>query len=379
MQTSMFPDELSVRERKVEYEVKRIEALESSYENVYWFARALVGSEYGSEGSNTKNMLNLRQTIDALLAVPQPKLDTSKKTVWHFLRSIHRPDTQAADKVEKLIDFLEPLIDSAQDLVVLRFTIDHIVIPTNELLRRVPSSDKEAAESLIRTYLEEEGEAGLKDVILMWDRVGRHWCMKIERVVVVAGFRLLRETLDDLLQNKKLTRIDADQTLTAFVQEFERRLVRGVRPGRAGRSLEDVTGVILDHSGIKDYVDAPEHIKTVFEVDKMILLPDGWRIGVSCKRTLRERWKQAASLDLQRMEDEKLKSTWHVITYTSDLTVPKVQAIGESRGVVYIPDDDHFLQNYSDDRAISNFIRPMTSFVSNLKRVIQAPKETGDA
>jgi len=60
MQTSMFPDELSVRERKVEYEVKRIEALESSYENVYWFARALVGSEYDSEGSNTKNMLNLR-------------------------------------------------------------------------------------------------------------------------------------------------------------------------------------------------------------------------------------------------------------------------------------------------------------------------------
>ena len=366
----MVPDELSVRERKVEYEVNQIEAQESPYENVYWFARALVGSEYGSEGSNTKNMLNLRQTIDALLVVPQPKLNTSKKAVWHFLRSIHRPDTQAADKVEKLIDFLEPLIDSAQDLVVLRFTIDHIVIPTNELLRRVPSSDKEVAESLIKTYLEEEGEAGLKDVILMWDQIGRRWCMKIERVVVVAGFRLLRETLDDLLQNKKLTRIDADQTLTAFVQEFERRLVRGVRPGRAGRSLEDVTGVILDHFGIIDYVDAPEHIKTVFEVDKMISLPDGWRIGVSCKRTLRERWKQAASLDLQRMDDEKLKSTWHVITYTSDLTVPKIQAIGASRGVVYIPDDDHFLRNHFADPTISDFIRPMTSFISDLKREV---------
>lgn len=372
MQKPMFPDELSVREQKVQYEIKQVKAQDSSYGKVYWFARALVGSEYGSEDSNTTNMLNLGQTIDTLLAVPQPKLGASKKAVWSFLREIHHPGTQAVSKVEKLIDFLDPLIDSPQDLRVLSFTISHIIIPTNELLRRVPSSDKEVVETLIRTYLEAEGEAGLKDVILMWDREGRRWCMKTERVVVVAGFRLLRETLDDLLRDEKLSRLDADQTLTAFVQEFERRLVRGVRPGRAGRSLEDVTGVILDHFGIKGYTDAPEHIKTVFEVDKLIPLPDGWRIGVSCKRTLRERWKQAASLDPQRMDEEKLESTWHVITYTSDLTVPKVRAIGESRGIVYIPDEDHFFQNHSDDPSISDFIRPMTSFISELKKAAQS-------
>lgn len=375
MQKAMFSDELSVREQKVQYEIKQIKNQSGSYERVYWFARALVGSEYGSEGSNTTNMLNLGQTIDTLLTIPQPRLGTSKKAVWSFLRGIHRPDTQAASKVEKLIDFLDPLIDSPQDLRVLKFTIEHIIIPTNELLRRVPKSDKKVAEELIRTYLEEEGEAGLKDVILMWDQEGRRWCMKTERVVVVAGFRLLRETLDDLLREDKLSRLDADQVLTAFVQEFERRLVRGVRPGRAGRSLEDVTGVILDHFGIKGYVDAPEHIKTVFEVDKMIPLPDGWRIGVSCKRTLRERWKQAASLDLQRMDEEKIKSTWHVITYTSDLTTPKVRAIGESRGVVYIPDEDHFFRNHADDPTIGEFIRPMTSFIAELKEVIRSPSK----
>jgi hypothetical protein len=228
---------------------------------------------------------------------------------------------------------------------------------------------------LIRVYLEEEGERGLRDVILMWDRVGQRWCMEAERVLIVAGFRLLRQTLDDLLQGKHISRIDADQTLTAFVQEFERRLVRGVRPGRAGRSLEDVTGVILDHFGIECFLDAPDRIKTVFEVDKMIPLPDDWRIGVSCKRTLRERWKQAASLDLETMDNERLKSTWHVITLTSDLTIPKIQAIGESRGIVYIPDDDHFLQNHAADPRISAFIRPMTSFISDLKKEIRDPQE----
>ncbi len=372
MQQSMFTNELAIREQKVRYEIEQLETQESPYENVYWFARALVGSEYGSEGSKTKNMLNLGQTINTLLAISQPKLNTSKNVIWSFLRSLHSPDTQVASKVEKLIDFLDPLIDSVQDIRVLKFTIDHILIPTNELLSRVPASDKQVVETLVRNYLKEEGESGLKDVILMWDQEGRRWCMQVERMIIVAGFRLLRDTLDDLLQGKKISRLDADNVLTAFVQEFERRLVRGVRPGRAGRSLEDVTGVILDHFGIKGYIDAPEHIKTVFEVDKMIPLPDGWRIGVSCKRTLRERWKQAASLDTQRMKDEKLKSTWHVITYTSDLTAPKVQAIGESGGVVYVPDEDRFFINHSNDPAISDFIRPMTSFISNLKQMLQS-------
>jgi len=367
MQESFFPDGLSIRERRAAYEIKRIEQQMSPYENVYWFARALVSSEYGSVGSDNAKMLSLAQAIDTFLSVPEPDLVTSKQAAWNLMRKFHRSDTKAADRVEKLIDFLDPLITSIQDLIVLKFTIEHILIPTNELLRRVPSSDKEIAEELIRAYLDETGEAGLKDVILMWDRKGRRWCMERERVLIVAGFRLLRETLDDLLRDNWLNRIDADQTLTAFVQEFERRLVRGVRPGRAGRSLEDVTGVILDHFGIKDYIDAPEHIKTAFEVDKMILLPDGWRIGVSCKRTLRERWKQAATLDLQHMDAERIKSTWHVITYTSDLTVQKVEAIGESRGIVYIPDDDHFFQNHFADPAVSVFIRPMTSFISDLE------------
>jgi len=280
---------------------------------------------------------------------------------------MHRSGTQAASKVEKLIEYLDRLINTGKDLEILGFTIEHIIIPTNMMLRRIPTSDREAAERIIRGYLAEEGEAGLKDVILMWDRIGERWCMEAERVVIVAGFRLLRETLDDLLRVNKLTRMDADQTLTAFVQGFERRLVRGVRPGRAGRSLEDVTGVILEHFGIENFVDAPEHIKAVFEVDKLIILPDGWRIGVSCKRTLRERWKQAASLNEQRLGEAKIKKTLHVITYTSDLTVSKIRAIGESKGVVYVPDDDHLLKNHESDPEVLGYIRPMSAFISDLK------------
>ncbi len=375
MQQKLFSGR-AVLEERAAYEVHQIEEAQTSYENVYWFARALIDSEHGSPGSDTTRMLQLSQIIATVLSLPESKFRSSKKVIWGFLQRPHRLGTQIASKIQKLIEYLDPLISTRKDLEVLKFTIDHIIVPTNTLLRQVPTSDREVAEQLIREYLTEEGESGLKDVILMWDRIGQRRCMETERVIVVAGFRILRATLDDLLREGKLTRLDADQTLTAFVQEFERRLVRGVRPRRAGHSLEDVTGVILDHFGITDFTDAPEHIKTVFEVDKVIPLADGWRIGVSCKRTLRERWKQAASLDERRLDDEKIRRTLHVITYTSDLTVPKVEAIGESRGVVYIPDDDQFLRNHRDDPDVSAYVRPMTAFISDLRDAIRLGKAT---
>lgn len=358
---------LFIKESPYHSKIYEIEAVESLYEKVYWFARGLIASEYGSAGGNNKNILKLAGMIDYLLSASEFKVERNKKLIWETIRGWHKVGTQAASKIEKLIDYLDPLIENKTDFSILKFSVNHIIIPTNQLLEYVPKSDREVAEELIRAYLREEGEEGLKDVILMWDREGRRYCLRQERTLVVAGYRLLRELLEDLLLKKKMTRIDVDYILTAFIQEFERRLVRGVRPTRAGRSLEDVTGVILDHFGIEDYVDAPDHIKTVFEIDKMIPLEKGWRIGVSCKRTLRERWKQAASLDANRLDEEKIKSTWHVITYTSDLTVPKVKAIGESRGILFVPDSDNFLKENSYNPKISDYLFPMTSFISKLR------------
>lgn len=336
--------------------------------NINCFLPVLVSNDY-ADLTNTSSMLKLCQLINMLLLPPKQKLGTSKLTICEFINRLYLPKEIAVSKVEKFVDSLDQFITLPEDLLVFKFLIENVIIPLNLLLQKVPEEDN-VIEDLIHEYLKVEGETGLDDVILMWHRVEQQWCMETERALIVAGFRILRETLDDLFQSKRITRLDADQSLTAFVQEFERRLVRGVRPGRAGRSLEDVTGVILDHFGIKNYADAPDHIKTVFEVDKILQLPDGWRIGVSCKRTLRERWKQAASLDLQTMDDEKIKSTWHVITYTSDLTVPKVEAIGESRGVVYIPEDDHFYISHSKEPDISEYMRPLSYFISDLHKEI---------
>ena len=283
-----------------ELEAQRVQELKSPFANTYWFARALINSEYGGKGAQTSVMVQLASIISLSLEADLFDLDAALTAIRGFLHSLHGQTTSAASKVEGLIEELDALITSKQDLITLEFTIEHIIIPINTLLISVPSSDKDIAETLIRAHLETQGEAGLANAIAMWDRAGRIGSMEAERILIVAGFRILRKTLEEMVEQEQIESLDSDQALTAFVQEFERRLSRGVRPGRAGRSLEDVTGVILEHFKVPNFTTAPEHIKTVFEVDKLITLPDGWRIGVSCKRTLRERWKQAATLDVTR-------------------------------------------------------------------------------
>ncbi len=336
--------------------------------NTARFVQVLL--EKGSLGNDTTSMLVLDQAISMLLTVATLRIKGARNALWALLRS-RCSTSRDGNRVEELVNHLNPLICTREDLEMLEFVIDYIGIPANMLLERATVANGHVVNQMIYGYLAEEGETGLKDTILMGERIGQQRYVDAKRSIRTSGLHLIRDALDDLQKGSALTPFDADQTLTAFVQEFERRLVRGVRPGRAGRSLEDVTGVILDHFGITGFIDAPEHIKTVFEVDKMIPLPDGWRIGVSCKRTLRERWKQAASLNEQRLDDEKIRCTLHVITYTSDLTIPKVRAIGESRGVVYIPDDDQFLKNHRDDPSISAYVRPMTAFISDLREAIQ--------
>ena len=133
-----------------------------------------------------------------------------------------------------------------------------------------------------------------------------------------------------------------------------------------------MTGVILDHFEVEDFSDAPDHVKSAFEVDKLITLPSGWRIGVSCKRTLRERWKQAATLNAGILDESRIKSTWHVITLPGDLSVAKVEAIGESRGVVYVPDSSHFYQMHANNPELSTILRPMSSFVRDIRSAVES-------
>ncbi|MEW6587290.1 MAG: hypothetical protein AB1442_16985, partial [Nitrospirota bacterium] len=239
------------------------------------------------------------------------------------------------------------------------------IIPITLALKEIPSNDSVFAQSIVGALLETEGEAGLPTVINLWDDLGAYGCMTAERVQVVKAFDLLRKHLTAL----HLHDTDENLILTAFCQEFERR-VGQQRKGRAGRSVESVTALILDHFRLGPASEMPEHFTTGLEIDRWVRDRDGWYIGISCKRTLRERWKQAYTTDIDLLNRHKIKALWHVLTFDRDLSDDKLTEMGSHRAIFYLPDDSPRYRFARDHPGMKDYVRPMSHFVADLRAAI---------
>lgn len=101
-------------------------------------------------------------------------------------------------------------------------------------------------------------------------------------------------------------------------------------------------------------------------IDRWIKCKDGWHIGISCKRTLRERWKQAYTTDIGLLDRHKIKALWHLITYDRDLSDDKITEMGSHRAILYLPDNSERYLTTKDHPGMKNYVRPMTQFVSDL-------------
>lgn len=348
--------------------------LKNPFSEAYWFARILVDSEYSGIASNHHSeMLQISTIIDNMLEKidGEEEFEAAKQSLFNLIRRacIKKRGTKKEQLVENFMADIDEMLESKKDLFIFNFALKNIVLLGNRLIKEIPSNDREFSEIAIETYLGRMKEKGLKDAIRLWDRLGSRGCMEAERIEVVQGFKILRNIISEKFKNSEMTVDDADWVLTAFVQELERRLSRGVRPGRAGRSLEDVTGVILTHFGIK-HRGAPEHLKTRLEFDNVVKCRDGKLIGISCKRTLRERYKQSTTGSDRELDRFGVKRIWYVITFTKDLSDAKIKAVGETRGAFYLPDDDSVYLSAKAKKELKNYVFPMSNFIRDLKKEI---------
>jgi len=158
---------------------------------------------------------------------------------------------------------------------------------------------------------------------------------------------------------------DADIVLTAFAQEFERRVAQK-RKGRAGRSLESVTAFVLDYFDIP-CAPAPEHFTTGLEIDNWVADPHGWLVGISCKRTLRERWKQAYTTDMDLLNRHRIKMLWHVVTYTRDLSDAKITEMGSYKARLFLPEETELYKRVSQHPGMTEYVHPLSDFIPSLR------------
>lgn len=358
---------LPVQEPKPEY---LVEVTQSPWDNVYWLARMFIASDkYGGVGNDRKTMLEIASTVRAIRnSLGQEREETLVPVLTEAVRHIllkRWERTKKKPAVEALCDELTNRLLSLEDFEVLAFTCEHVLIPILDSLDAIPSSDQAFSESVIQAMLQTRGEQALPTVINLWDDLGSYGCMTAERTEIVQRFGWLRHYIRSLGLNE----LEENLILTAFCQEFERR-VGQKRKGRAGRGVESVTSLILEYFGVTRVSEGPEHFTAGLEIDRWVKCKDGWYIGISCKRTLRERWKQAYTTDLDLLNRHKIKGLWHVITFDRDLSDDKITEMGSHRARLYLADESPRYLSASQHPGMRDYVRPISRFISDLRAEI---------
>jgi hypothetical protein len=349
---------------------------ESPWRNAYWFARMLLsGDQYGGVGkSKEQQLLDLTSRLELIIAQPalheSEKIAVCKNTLTEVFTGLFKPTAKGFLLVQDLANRVASEFRSLDDVVVFVVSMKLMVAPMNTALQQIPSNDTFFCRETAKSILDTLGETAVGKVVSTWDYMGVRGCLDVERSVVVNEFTKLQANLDTI--NIARSSYEDNMVLTAFVQEFERRLAQK-RKSRAGRSLEDVSTFLFDYYKFSSH-PKPDHFQTDIEVDKWFKCKDGWSVGISCKRTLRERWKQVSSADSHALSRYKIKGIWHITTYDRDLSDEKLTMLGQQRQVFYLDENTDRFKNAATHIGMKDYVRPLSRFIDDVRKEQQGHK-----
>lgn len=289
-----------------------------------------------------------------------------KNTLVTEIGNMTRPETKAHTLTLNFVQQLDKDIKNIADVLVFCIAMKYIVAPTNRAMTFIPSDDKKFCETAAKNILDTFGEEKIDLLIATWDDLGVKGCLDVERASVVEEFMRLINNLSTLKIHHST--FEDNLILTAFVQEFERRLGQK-RKARGGTSLETVADFIFNYYNFRS-TTKPNHFDQDIEVDKWFKCRDGWIVGISCKRTLRERWKQLSQADRGTLSHFKIRELWHLITFDKDLSDDKIVRLGEQGQIFYLPAKSETYEKCFAHPGMKNYVRPLNNFVDDVRKLI---------
>ena len=346
---------------------QKIEA--SPFKNIYWFSRYLLNTDsYGAFGkSKERQLLEIVALLESILIqdgmTNEEKISLLKNTLFSELIGITKEGTNVYEGAKNLVRVLDTDISTIEDIAIFCITMRYVVSPINHAIEAVPSNDVDFCRKYAKHILDTLGDSKVGLVIAKWDEMGTKGCLDAERAIVVGEFSRLIDNLSSL--SIEHSSLDDDLVLTAFIQEFERRLGQK-RKSRGGTSLETVISFLFDYYHFRSS-SAPSHFDSDIEVDKWFMCKDGWSIGISCKRTLRERWKQVSQADRGTLSHFKIKELWHLITYDRDLSDDKIVRLGEQGQIFYLMDDSPTYLRCKEHIGMKDYVRPLSGLIQDIK------------
>src|SRR5699024_3922739 len=113
--------------------------------------------------------------------------------------------------------------------------------------------------------------------------------------------------------------------------------------------------------------EKPAHFQADIEVDNWIKTKDGWLIGISCKRTIRERWKQVSSAEATILSKFRIKYIYHIVTFDEDLSDDKLTLLGAHRHVFFLRDTSRRLQYATKHISLKNYVKPISQLIKVIR------------
>ena len=329
--------------------------------NIYWFLRDLGAAKYSGFAVNEPEaVLTLSRRLETQLA-EDVELETLRETIRNGIlgtvNEYHQGRrTKRYAQTEELVKQILVRIDDRQDVRDFQRACEPIV-KTTEVLSSAPDFDAESVVGVVEATLINEDETAYQP----------EKCYHALEAVDDAGTRLqaggqnmalvpyVTELLDE---TEDISDRDRSRLVSAVVQEYERR-AGNKRKSDAGGVLETALNAVFDVFDVP-VTGTPRHFGD-FEIDNL-LKTDQATIGFSCKRTLRERFRQS----LTRDADIEIDEVWFIPLSTDDISREKIEDVQADGGRIYVPRDSYPWQEFGEVDEL-DAVRPGDEFLADLE------------
>jgi len=336
---------------------------------VYWFSRDLVAARFGSYATKERETLQrladtLRQQLNRDATTAADCRETIEETILGSVNRIYGGDiSKRYRQTEDLVERIQRRVETLGDVDEFVLAAE-AVVRTSEILDDTARFGQDEVRHIVdETLLDDDGDSHPDrafDALYNVEFEG-------EAVQLGAQRAPLIEYVDELMGDLRGSDVesgDVARIVSGIAQEYERRAGQS-RAATAGNVLETALQRIFDQFGIPA-TGTPAHFGDI-EIDNIAEGPNG-KVGFSCKRTLRERFRQSLSRQAEIGVDE----VWFVSLMMADVSREKLTDIYNDGGRLYVPRESFVWERYSDDDEISYALRPADRFVEDVADFIGA-------
>lgn len=358
---------------------KRLSDL-TEWEKCYWYLRILIDTNrYGALAKDKTRIKNIQENLltSYKIVIHNEEIEANQLEILHSVlkQTLFYKVEETSKKYmsyEALITQLDSLLIKPKDYFVFAIAIKELLIPTNDAINEVPTNQStDFARTYAKAVLDTKKEKGLSNLIREWDIFTESLSLNKERDLIVQLYRNIKNNFQEKIKkfNETTSENELDTILTAICQEYERR-VGQKRKQRAGEDLESSIEFIFNYFNLKT-VGEPEHFTAGLELDNWVKDKKGWYIGVSLKRTLRERWKQTYTTETGLYDRYKIKHIIHIINNDFDLSDSTITELGAYRHLFFLADDSSVLKEKKSHIAMGKYLFPMSELISKVKELMK--------